>query len=57
MKYLLMLIACYSIGAGYWFSFQDDSVVPFLIGGSLGSLALFVAIVLAVADVMSSKKK
>lgn len=57
MKYLLMLIACYSIGAGYWFSFQDDSIVPFLIGGSLGSLALFVAVLLAVTDLISSKNK
>jgi hypothetical protein len=52
-----MLIACYSIGAGYWFSFQDDSIVPFLIGGSLGSLALFVAVLLAVTDLISSKNK
>ena len=57
MKYLLMLIACYSIGVGYWFSFQDESIVPFLIGGSLGSLALFVAVLLAVTDLIGSKKK
>ena len=56
MKYLLMGLSAYSYGAGFWFMNADNSLTPLLIGGGLGSLLMFGAITLAVADLIGRDK-
>jgi hypothetical protein len=50
MKYLLMGLGSYSVATGWFFMEQNDSTVSFFVGGGLGLLLIFGAVVLAVAD-------
>ena len=50
MNYLLMGLGAYSVGLGWFFTIQDDSLTPFFIGNGLGLLLIFVAIVVALGN-------
>jgi hypothetical protein len=56
MKYLLMGLGAYSVGVGWFFTEKNDSLVSLFVGGGLGLLLIFGAVVLAVADSFKERK-
>jgi hypothetical protein len=50
MKYLLMFLAVWSIGAGIYFGEVEGHFVSLMVGLSLGALLLFGALVLALSE-------
>jgi hypothetical protein len=50
MTYLLAGLGAYSVGAGWFFMIQDESLTPFFIGNGLGLLLIFGAIVVALGN-------
>jgi hypothetical protein len=56
MKYLLLGLGSYSIATGWFFTEENDSLVSLFVGGGLGLLLIFGAVVLAVADSFKERK-
>lgn len=50
MTYLLAGLGAYSVGAGWFFFVQNDSLNAFLIGNGLGLILIFGAIVVALGN-------
>jgi hypothetical protein len=50
MKFILMFLACWSIGFGLYFGEVEGHFVSLLVGLSLGALLLFGALVLAISE-------
>jgi hypothetical protein len=50
MTYLLAGLGAYSVGAGWFFMNQNDSLTSFFIGNGLGLLLIFGAVVVALGN-------